>query len=122
MRFDAHFGEAEAVQLKAAILLYGGAKRIAFASVHEPYRDPAGRRALPGCGQADHTEFLRALARGLGIGMAPEILPESVVMRTPEVTAWWVPAAVRPMFFSANVGRQDAEWRVLSASAAGVRR
>ena len=26
MRFDAHFGEAEAVQLKAAILLYGGAK------------------------------------------------------------------------------------------------
>lgn len=36
MRFDAHFGEAEAVQLKAAILLYGGAKRMAFASVHEP--------------------------------------------------------------------------------------
>ena len=54
MRFDAHFGEAEAVQLKAAILLYGGAKRIAFASVHEPYRDPDGRRALPRCGQADH--------------------------------------------------------------------
>jgi hypothetical protein len=42
MRFDAHFGEAEAVQLKAAILLYGGAKKIALASVHEPYRDPAG--------------------------------------------------------------------------------
>ena len=42
MRFHAHFGEAEAVQLKAAILLYGGAKRIGFASVHEPYRDPAG--------------------------------------------------------------------------------
>src|ERR1035441_2507172 len=32
--------------------------------------------------------------------MAREILPESVVMRTPEATAWWVPAAVRPMFFS----------------------
>ena len=40
MRFDAHFGEAEAMQLKAAILLYGGAKKIAFASVHEPHRDP----------------------------------------------------------------------------------
>ena len=42
MRFDAHFGDAEAVQLKAAILLYGGTKRIAFASVHEPCRDPDG--------------------------------------------------------------------------------
>ena len=39
MRFDAHFGEAEAVQLKAAILLYGGAKRIAFFGNARP---PAG--------------------------------------------------------------------------------
>ena len=31
MRFDAHFGDAEAVHLKAAILLNGGATRIAFA-------------------------------------------------------------------------------------------
>ena len=100
MRFDAHFGEAEAVQLKAAILLYGGAKRIAFASVHEPYRDPAGGAPYLDAGRPITTEFLRALARGLGMGMAPEILPESVLMRTPEVTAWWVPAAVRPMFFS----------------------
>ena len=100
MRFDAHFGEAEAVQLKAAILLYGGAKRIAFASVHEPYRDPAGGAPYLDAGRPITTEFLRALARGLGLGMAPEILPESVLMRTPEVTAWWVPAAVRPMFFS----------------------
>lgn len=100
MRFDAHFGDAEAVQLKAAILLYGGATRIAFASVHEPYRDPAGGAPYLDAGRPITTEFLRTLARGLGFGMAREILPESVVMRTPEVTAWWVPAAVRPMFFS----------------------
>jgi PRTRC genetic system protein B len=100
MRFDAHFGEAEAVQLKAAILLYGGAKKIAFASVHEPYRDPAGGAPYLDAGRPITTEFLRMLARGLGMGMAPEILPESVLMRTPEVTAWWVPPAVRPMFFS----------------------
>jgi hypothetical protein len=30
MRFDAHFGDAEAVQLKAAILLYGGARRVSL--------------------------------------------------------------------------------------------
>src|SRR5580704_6116478 len=97
MKFDAHFGEAEAVQLKAAILLYGGAKRIAFASVHEPYRDPAGGAPYLDAGKPITTEFLRALARGLGMGMALEILPESVLMRTPEITAWWIPAAVRSM-------------------------
>jgi PRTRC genetic system protein B len=100
MRFDAHFGEAEAVQLKAAILLYGGAKKIAFASVHEPHRDPEAGAPYLDAGRPITTEFLRALARGLGLGMAPEILPQSVLMRTPEITAWWVPAAVRPMFFS----------------------
>jgi hypothetical protein len=88
MRFDAHFGEAEAVQLKAAILLYGGAERIAYASVHEPYRDPAGGAPYLDAGRPITTEFLRALARSLGMGMAPEILPESVLMRTPEVNAW----------------------------------
>jgi len=100
MRFDAHFGEGEALQLKAAILLYGGAKRIAFASVHEPYRDPEGGAPYLDAGRPITTEFLRTLARGLGLGVAAEILPESVLMRTSEVTAWWVPAAVRPMFFS----------------------
>ena len=87
MRFDAHFGEAEAVRLKAAILLYGGAKKIAFASVHEPYRDPAGGAPYMDAGRPITTEFLRALARGLGLGMAPDILPASVLMRTPEITA-----------------------------------
>jgi PRTRC genetic system protein B len=100
MRFDAHFGDAEAVQLKAAILLYGGAKRIAFASVHEPYRDPEGGAPYLDAGRPISTDFLRTMVRGLGLGMAPEILPETVVMRTPEVTAWWIPATVRPMFFS----------------------
>ncbi len=100
MRFDAHFAEAEALQLKAAILLYGGAKRIAFASVHEPYRDSEGGAPYLDAGRPITTEFLRSLARGLGLGVAPEILPECVLMRTSDVTAWWVPTAVRPMFFS----------------------
>jgi PRTRC genetic system protein B len=109
MRFDAHFGEAEAVQLKAAILLYGGAKKIAFASVHEPHRDPEGGAPYLDAGRPITTEFLRALARGLGLGMAPEILPLSVLMRTPEIAAWWMPATVRPMFFS-----QDSDGKRLN--------
>ena len=90
MRFDAHFGDAEAVQLKAAILLYGGAKRVTFASVHEPCRDPEGGAPYLDVGRPISMEFLRMMARGLGLGMAPEILPETVVMRTPQVTAWWL--------------------------------
>ena len=100
MRFDAHFAEAEALQLKAAILLYGGSKRIAFASVHEPYRDPAGGAPYLDAGRPVTAEFLRTLARDLGLGITAEILPACVLMRTPELTAWWVAAAVRPMFFS----------------------
>ena len=121
MRFDAHFGEAEAVQLKAAILLYGGAKRIAFASVHEPYRDPAGGAPYLDAGRPITTEFLRSLARGLGMGMAPEILPESVADAYSGsnclVGAGRCPADV----LLANVGWQDPQRTVLSASAAGLR-
>ena len=65
MKFDASFGEAEALQLKAAILLYGGARGIRFASVHEPYRDPIGSPYLD-AGRAITTEFLRTLAHELG--------------------------------------------------------
>ena len=31
-----------------------------------------------------------------------EFLPDQVVARTPDLLAWWTPAAVRPMFFRAG--------------------
>ena len=31
-----------------------------------------------------------------------EFLPDQVVVRTPDLLAWWTPAAVRPMFFRAG--------------------
>lgn len=101
MKFDANFGEAEAIQLKAAILLYGGAKGISFASVHEPYRDQFSAPYLD-AGRPITVEFLRSMARGLGLQMSLEVLPETVLVRTPDFMAWWVPTAVRPMFFSAT--------------------
>jgi PRTRC genetic system protein B len=101
LKFDASFGEAETIQLKAAILLYGGAKGIRFASVHEPYRDQDGAPYLD-AGRPITVEFLRTLAHELGMRMSAEILPAEVLVRTPEIIAWWVPAAVRPMFFAAT--------------------
>jgi PRTRC genetic system protein B len=99
LKFDANFAEAEAIQLKAAILLYGGTKGITFASVHEPYRDQGGAPYLD-AGRPITVEFLRTMAHGLGLQMSLEVLPETVLVRTPDFVAWWVPAAVRPMFFS----------------------
>ena len=101
MRFDANFGEAEAIQLKAAILLYGGAKGISYASVHEPYQDQRGAPYLD-AGRSITVEFLRTMARGLGLQLSAEILPETVLVRTQDLVCWWVPALVRPMFFSAT--------------------
>jgi PRTRC genetic system protein B len=102
LKFDANFAEAEAIQLQAAILLYGPkTKGISFASVHEPYRDQGGAPYLD-AGRPITVEFLRTLARGLGLQMSLEILPETILVRTPDVVAWWVAAAVRPMFFSAT--------------------
>ena len=68
MRFDAHFGDAEAIQLKAAILLYGGAKRIAFASVHEPYRDPEGGAPYLDAGRPIAPSFCARWLVGLALG------------------------------------------------------
>ena len=102
MKFDANYGEAEALQLKAAILLYGGSRGIGFASVHEPYRDQGGVPYLD-AGRPITVDFLRTMAQELGMRMAAEILPANVLMHTQETTAWWVPAAIRPMFFAPRV-------------------
>src|ERR1700676_4533680 len=40
------------------------------------------------------------MVRDLGMLAAAEILPDNVLVRTPEMIVWWIPASVRPMFFS----------------------
>ena len=101
MKFHANYGEAEALELKAALLLYGGNKGFSFASVHEPFKDHNGAPYL-GEGRPVTIRFLRTLAEQLGMGLRAEILPPEVLVRTPECTVWWVPAATRIMFFDAN--------------------
>ena len=101
MRFHANYGEAEALQLKAALLLYGGSKGIGFASVHEPLKDQLGAPYLD-AGRPVTVEFLRTLAQQLATGLRAEILPPEVLVRTPERTVWWVPAAMRTMFFAVS--------------------
>ena len=68
MKFHANYGEAEALQLKAALLLYGGSKGFSFASVHEPLKDQSGAPYLD-AGRPVTMDFLRTLAQELGMGL-----------------------------------------------------
>lgn len=44
--------------------------------------------------------FLEALSASAGNRIDTEILPENVLVRTPQTIAWWTPMQDRPMFFS----------------------
>jgi PRTRC genetic system protein B len=59
---------------------------------------------LLGAGQLLTTATLRELTKQLGTSCPAEFQPENIVARTPELIAWWTPAAIRPMFF-----RPDSE-------------
>ena len=82
--------------LKNALLVYGDGSG-AFATLHEVRGEKEGAPYL-GPGQSLTTAFLRSLAHGLGVRMAPEILPENVLARTPDLIVWWTQAQHRCMF------------------------
>ena len=50
-------------------------------------------------GEALTTAFLRTLAQGLGAQVKPEILPDNVLARTPDMLVWWSRPRRRVMFF-----------------------
>lgn len=97
MKVHVEIGGGEALQLSGGVLVYRGRSR-AFCSWHEVV---SGHEGSPQLGQAQPltTEFVRCLAGELGIGMPIEVLPDNVLVRTPEVLVWWTPASIRSMFF-----------------------
>lgn len=88
--------------LQRAVLIYGDGSG-AFATLHEVRGEKEGAPYL-GPGQSLTTTFLRSLAHGLGVRMAPEILPDNILARTPDLIVWWTRAQHRCMFFG---GRSD---------------
>ena len=101
MAVDAHveIGQSYNLELRHAVLVYGDQHQ-AFATLHEIAKQPEGPPLL-GAAQPLSLAFLRELAQGLGSQVKPEILPASVLTRTPDMVVWWTPAAQRPMFFGA---------------------
>ena len=98
MDAQVRIGATRELRLKHAVLVYGDSSG-AFCTLHKvrtedgtaPYLEP---------GQLLTTAFLRRLAEGLGRRMAPEVLPENVLARTPDLIVWWSRASRRVMFFS----------------------
>jgi len=99
MRFGVSLSSDYEVRLHAALLLYSG-ERQTFATYHQAGDNPGGGAPILGPAQPLTTEFLRELCEGLGRRVRPEILPENVLVRTPESLVWWVRAQHRTMFFA----------------------
>ena len=109
MDCNVYLGGPSQFELRGAILVYsGGHEAGAFASWHDVEGD---KKRAPRLGSAKplSTFFLKELSRGLGAMMRPEILPENVLVRTPDTLMWWQPAQRRRMFF-----RQDGEMDAIS--------
>jgi len=104
MKAQMRIGALRSFALKHAVLIYGDDSAM-FATLHEVQAEK-GKVPYLGPGQSLTTAFLRALARGLGARMAPEILPENVLARTPDLIVWWSPPRHRLMFFGG--GNEEA--------------
>ena len=84
--------------LSEAVLVYRAGGGEAFASLHRVKQDDSGVPYLAP-GESLTTAFVRSLAQGLGAQVKPEIFPDYVLARTPDLLVWWLPPQRRVMFF-----------------------
>jgi PRTRC genetic system protein B len=108
MEAHARIGGDRRFKLKHAVLIYTDTST-AFASIHDVRINSEGAPYL-GPGRSVTTAFLRRLAEGLGAAVRPEVLPECVLARTPDLIVWWSRARRRLMFF----GGQQKEAQALN--------
>jgi PRTRC genetic system protein B len=103
MRFSIDVGSELELKLYQAVLLYKNDHGNRYmATVHGVVQQNGDGSPVLGAGQLLSAASLRELARQMGTGCPVEFLPDEVVARTPELLAWWTPAAVRAMFFRAG--------------------
>jgi PRTRC genetic system protein B len=96
-------------KLSEAVLVYRAGGGGAFASLHR-VRQAGDEAPFLAPGEPLTTAFVRVLAQGLGAQVKPEIFPENILARTPDLLAWWSRPQCRVMFF----GGTDAEARKLN--------
>ena len=98
MKAYVNIGANREFKLSEAVLVYRGGGDGAFASLHQVKQGENGIPYLTP-GEALTTAFLRTLAQGLGAQVKPEILPDNVLARTPDMLVWWSRPRRRVMFF-----------------------
>lgn len=98
---SAQIGGETGFKLEQAVLIYGDGTR-SYATLHDPI--PAPDRGAPYLGPARPlgAAFLKTLAKGLGASVPAEVLPPEVLVRTSDVTVWWRPASVAPLFYNVD--------------------
>ncbi|MGB7591144.1 MAG: PRTRC system protein B [Terriglobia bacterium] len=96
-------------KLSEAVLIYRAGGEGAFASLHRIKQADDGVPYLAP-GEPLTTAFVRTLAQGLGAQVKPEIFPENILARTPDLLVWWSRPQQRVMFF----GGSDGEARKIS--------
>ena len=113
MQFSINVGSELELKLFQAVLLYRNDHGSRFmATVHDVAQRDGNGAPLLGAGQLLSTAALRELASQLGTSCRVEYLPNNVVARTPELIAWWTPAAMRPMFFRAGSELADVSGKL----------
>ena len=96
-------------KLSEAVLVYRAGGGGAFASLHRVKQaDDEAPYLAPG--EPLTTAFVRTLAQGLGAQVKPEIFPENILARTPDLLVWWLRPQRRVMFF----GGTDEEARKMN--------
>lgn len=96
-------------KLSEAVLVYRAGGGGAFASLHQVKQGDNGVPYLAP-GEQLTTAFVRTLGQGLGAQVKPEIFPENILARTPDLLAWWSPPQCKVMFF----GGSDQEARKIN--------
>lgn len=76
-------------------------------TLHEVAHDKEGARLSEG--QLLTPQILIDLMVSLGTSVPTEILPESILVRTPETIVWWTPTGERTMFFSDRGGDEGLQ-------------
>ena len=118
MRFSIDVGGELELKLFQAALLYrnsGGNRHMA--TVHNIIQCEAGGVPSLGPGQLLSMAGLRELTKLLGTGCPVEVLPQEVLARTPDMLAWWTPAASRTCSSARNLS-----WLMFPASSFRIRR
>jgi PRTRC genetic system protein B len=109
MRAYVGIGANSEFKLSEAVLVYRAGGGGAFASLHHVKQGDNGVPYLAP-GEPLTTAFIRTLAEGLGAQVKPEIFPENILARTPDLLVWWSRPQRRVMFF----GGTDQEARKIN--------